>query len=200
MKAAVPLVALLCFAPSAAIAAPIIWAELIHQGTRNTHALVFTGQYDVYTLYAHNPTDFPATSLELTLEGSSFLNLADRTFVAGAELPTVFGFETPDTFFVLPDGVDPADVRAVNVEDTSTRLSAAYTVAGGAELIPAMGSAPIATITVPSGTDVSNFRAVSPIGRAAVAGVLYAVWSTPEPTSAVLAGLALAAATQRRRS
>lgn len=166
-----------------------LYAQLVLvDAGRTTNDLITTEAFDVYRIDAFNPNNLPATSLELDLSGD-FLGFGDTTFKAGPENPVIFGFEAPDTFFVVPDGTDPVDVLAVEVEDSSTRLAASFTVAGGAELVPGGGvPTPIVTLSVPSGTEI-NFR--SPIGRAAIAGVFVCISCVPEPTAGVLALLTL---------
>lgn len=166
-----------------------------------TNDFITPNPFDVYRLNFFNPNDMPVTSLEINLPGD-FLGLGNTTFKAGPENPVLFGFEAPDTFFVLPDGVDPSDVLAVNTVDTSTRLASSFTVAGGADLVPAKGSAPIATISVPAGVP---FERPEVLGRAAIGGVFVNLLTLvehprciPEPTAGVLACLALAGAAVRR--
>lgn len=183
-------------------AAEAITTKLVQlKANATTNALVYAGEFDVYSIVASNPNAAAATSLELSLGGTDMLGLADRTFKVGANNPLVFGFEAPDSFFVLPAGVDPADVLAVNTVDTATSLATSYTVAGGAELIPAGGvDVPIVTISVPAGT---AWELPEVLGRAAVSGafesVVGATVDIPEPTTVMLAGLALVGFAARRK-
>lgn len=174
----------------------VLTTELVHKDGSTT-PLLYEGLYDVYVVLAKNPNEAPVTSLELEFVGD-FLNLAGLTFKPGPDFPIPFGFEAPDTFFALPLDVDLAKVLAVDVEDTDTRLAASYTIAGGAELIPAGGVLePIATLSVPADTvlDVSRFG-----GRAVIGGEFVPVGVIPEPAGATLVFLSIAGwATKRRR-
>lgn len=172
---------------------------LIEAG-RTINDLLNAEPYDVYEFVVTNFNGTAASSVELQLDGD-FLNLGDTTFKVGAENPMIFGFEAPDSFFVLPDGVDPADVLAVNVEDSSTRLAASYTIAGGAELIPANGSVTLATLSTPAGAEPSirfipgrAFFGVSFVGRICFPTCI------PEPSAGVMACAAILGALARRRS
>lgn len=179
---------------STAIARPsnILLPELVLVGAgRTTNDLVTPDPFDVYEVVISNPYDQAVTSLELSFPGENLLGFGDTTFKAGADNPVIFGFEAPDAFFVLPDGTDPADVLAVEVEDSSTRLAASYTVAGGAELIPGGTSATVATISILSG---SQIELPAFLGRAVLGGEFapvghgfYFLPCVPEPTAGLLA-------------
>lgn len=181
---------------ASAHAAPIVATLQQTQAGATTSPFVFDGQFDTYIVVADNPNDEAVTSLELSLDVPNALNLADITFKAGSDNPIVFGFEAPDTFFVVPGSVDVADVLAVDTTDDGAVLRSSFTVAGGAELIPGMGSATIATINVPAGSPV---ELPLELGRAAIGGQFETVVSIPEPTTVMLAGLALAGFAARRR-
>ena len=173
---------------ASATAAPLPYSLNLVASQQTTNAFVYDGEFDVYNVEVSNPNDAPATSLELTLPLTDAINTVDNNnFSNSADLPVVFGFTAPDTFFVIPSDQLVADVLAVEVEDSDSILSAGFTVAGGAELVPAQGSAIVATIAVPTGVAV-DLPVV--IGEAAVGGMLEIV-GVPEPTTALLAGLSL---------
>lgn len=166
---------------------------------RTTNDLVYSSPFDVYEIVATNPNVGAVTSLEIDLAGN-FLGTGLTAFKTGAANPVIFGFEAPDSFFVLPEGTDPADVLAVNTVDTSTQLATSYTVAGGADLIPGGGvPTTIVTVSVPAGTpyDLPLF-----FGRAAIGGVFVDLGCgiCPEPGAGVLAMLATLGAWSRRRA
>lgn len=188
-------IAMVCGMVSPSLGAAITTKLVLQKSAATTNALVYPGEFDVYSVVATNPNDAPATSLELNVDFPGKLDLADRTFKAGPENPLVFGFEAPDTFFVLPAGTDPADVLAVNTIDTPTGIGSSFTVAGGAELIPALGEAPILTVSVPTGT-VLELPEV--LGRAAVRGQFEEVLGIPEPSAFVLAALGAFGFARRR--
>lgn len=186
-----------------------IYFELVPvQAGATTSPFVTPDPYDVWELVVTNPNPSPATSIEFAVEGP-FLGTADTTFKVGSDIPVVFGFDAPDTFFVLPDGVDPADVLAVDVEDSATRLAASYTVAGGAELLPGGGvSTTLATLSTPAGANVINDSNLVG-GRAVVDGEFVCIGNlgfqgfcarqeVPEPAGALLAAVASIFARLRR--
>lgn len=193
------------FATAAILAAATaVQAQLVDIETRlvpiktgaTTNDLVTPDPFDVWEIVATNNNAGAATSVEIDLAGD-FLGFGDTTFKAGSENPVIFGFEAPDSFFVLPAGTDPADVLAVNTTDSSTQLATSYTVAGGADLIPGGGAeTTIATISLPAGT---AFELPMVYGRAAIGGVFTDIVGIPEPTSVLLAGLAMVGFVARRR-
>lgn len=199
---------LLVASPAAAQFEPIQLCVDVLRDQR-TNALVLGEEFDIWTVSASNPNAQDVTSLSLEFTGQDFLGTGGVLFKNGAENPIVFGFEAPDAFFVVPDGFDPPLILAVDSEDSSTRLAASYTIAGGGALIPAGGAlTPIATISVPSGTPFSladNFAS----GNSAIGGQFVDFFALPdhegcipEPTAAAtgLLALAIAGSTLLRRS
>ena len=166
-----------------------------------TNALITDEVFDVWGVYANNPNAGAATSLELTFAGD-FFDLGGTTFLNNQSdpgNPQVFGNEAPDALFVLPDAVDPADVLAVETTDSTSLLTSSYTVAGGADLIPGSSeNVPVAVISVVSGT-AFDIQDIFQEGRAAIGGEFATVVAVPEPTTALLAGLALVGFVARRK-
>ena len=162
------------------------------------------GEYDVYQITAENPNAADATSLELSLNASDFGGAfiqaasASETVKGGAELGDVLGFENPDSFFVVPAGPDILLAPGTGV-DTANQLAGSFTVAGDTALIPAGGSAVIATIAVPGDTPTLAAVPNLVLGRGAVAGEFVNVVMIPEPAAALLAGLAVVGFVARRR-
>jgi hypothetical protein len=157
---------------------------------------------DVYNLVAANPNPYPVSSIGLSLNGD-FINLGlpSMAFKAGAELPTLGPNKVAETFFVVPD---PSKVLAVGTIDSNGSLASNYTTQGGATLIPAQGSSVVAVLSLAAGSPFPSMAGWT--GNAAINGVLEPGWifltslpPFPEPTSGVLAGLALVGAAARRR-
>jgi hypothetical protein len=152
---------------------------------------------DVYEVVVFNPNDDDATALEIALFGD-FVNqgvpsIAFRRHDSD-RLPWLGLNLVADTFFILPSGADFP--LAVDIVDTNAQLSASWTVAGDVALAPAAGSAIVANISVPTGVpiDMSNWS-----GRAVVDGRFEEIRFIPEPTSALIAGLALVSFVMRRK-
>lgn len=152
---------------------------------------------DVYHFVVGNyANDFPATSLSIDLRGSFInMNTSPISFKSNNSLPTLGGPNTvADTYFVVPDA---SKVLAVRTIDSSTQLASSYTTQGGATLIPARGEAVVAVLSVLAGSAPPRFPYLP--GYAVVNGALERIAALPEPTTCVLAGLALVGAVARRR-
>lgn len=143
---------------------------------------------DVYDVIVSNSNDGDATSLELALIGD-FQNFGTRTFNPDGELQMLGPNTVADSFFVV------ANELAVEPVDQDGVLSASYTISGGGVLVPAGGEALVAVVTVPTGVSI---EAALSGGRAAIGGAFEAVQFIPEPSTAILAGLALVGFAARR--
>jgi hypothetical protein len=155
---------------------------------------------DVYHLIVENPNAFPATSLALNLTGP-FVNLGAPavSFRNSAELPALGPNKVAESFFVIPTDKTIAQVLAVNTQDSNGVLSTSFTIQGGANLIPAGGSSVVAVLSIPVGSSLPSRFSWS--GEAVVNGVLQRIeFRGPEPTSCVLAGLALMGAAVTRHA
>ena len=150
---------------------------------------------DIYHLTIENFGASNVTSLELVLPGN-WLNLSvpPFSFKDSPDIPMLGPNTVAETFFVLPPGTTPL---AVDVVDTSSQLSAAYTVAGSTPLVPAMGSSVVAVLSVLTGeeVDLSGF-----LGQAAVEGQgdLEPIVCIPEPSGATLLIVATVGLARRR--
>jgi hypothetical protein len=153
---------------------------------------------DIYHVVIENPNASATTSVGLTLDGS-FINLGAPavSFRNSAALPTLGPNKVAESFFVIPADKTTAQVLAVNTEDTAGVLSTSFTIQGGANLIPAGGSSILAVLSVAAGSPEPS--QLNWTGNGAVNGVLEAIQFIPEPTTCVLAGLALVGAAARRR-
>jgi hypothetical protein len=153
---------------------------------------------DVYHVVVENPNAILADSIGLSLTGE-FQNFASAplTFKANTSLPTLGPNTVAETFFVVPN---PATILGVNTVDSSTALASNFTSQGGGNFIAAGGSSILAVLSVPTGSPALTGAGWT--GNAAVGGVLETISFAPvipEPTTCVLAGLALAGAAARRR-
>ena len=99
------------------------------QTNKTTNPLVYNGAYDSYTFQVESfsPLDaskYDSVGLYFSSSTSSFLETGSTTFLQVASNPTVFGFEAPDTFFVLPAGFHGTPLSVV---DTNSTLSVVFT-------------------------------------------------------------------------
>ena len=190
MKRFVALAAVLTIA-GAAQAELMGRAELISSNVATFDPSIFAPgpNVDVYHVIVDNGFAADVTSVELLLPGQWLnLNASDLTFKNGTGLPTLGPNLVAESFFVVPEGRTPAQILPVNVEDSDTTLGAAYTLQGGGVFVPASGSAVLAVLSVPTGAAVDQL-AFS--GAGVVSGAREVINFIPEPTAAVLAGLAL---------
>lgn len=160
---------------------------------------------DAYHVELTNPNRAAVSSLQLELVGD-WLNYSSGgvSLRAEAALPVLGPFRVAETYFVYP-GDAPAAPLAVEVVDTDELLSASYTFSGDQALIEAGETTVVAVLSVPAGADaVSGLLPV--FGRAVVDGVFECVGypgdcfplvQHPEPSTLVLASLALAAVCRR---
>lgn len=151
---------------------------------------------DVYHLEVTNPNSILADSIGLSLTGE-FQNFAAAplTFKNNTSLPTLGPNTVAETFFVVPN---PATILGVNTVDSSTALASNFTAQGGGNFVAAGGSSILAVLSVPAGSLEPSMQGWT--GNAAVGGVLEDIqFGIPEPTTCVLAGLALVGAATRRR-
>lgn len=171
--------------------------NLMESVTPTPLVFIFPGTFDIYTVEATNPNADPITALDLRIEsdpdGFGFYSQAGISFQQGTETTVVFGFLAPDTFFVLPDGVDPPEVCVGSCAiDTPEELAASF-----ATSIPGGATEPIIVIAVAENDPVS-LPAI--LGTATVGGERVNVVAVPEPTAAAIAALSLLAwVTPRRR-
>jgi hypothetical protein len=165
---------------------------------------------DVYHVSLCNCNPLPVRSLQLGFESNFVNNNGDFgiTFKETADLPALGPFVVADSFFVVNE--DPSLVLAVAnyTVDDGDMLQAAYTLAGPANLIPSMAERVVAVLSVPAGSsalDSSIVRgALTDIDGQFLDSVVFRLdnntpCSIPEPTTCVLAGLALVGAAGRRR-
>jgi hypothetical protein len=136
--------------------------------------------------------NYDSLSLDFHAAAGTFFTLGPTTFKSGASNPTVFGFEVPECFFVLPPGAAPLAGTQI---DTASELQSDFTTAGGLPLIPASGErVPVAFFSVKSGTGF-GVRSSYPFPALAVhaGGAPQDIFAedSPEPSSIVLAGLAI---------
>lgn len=157
----------------------------------------FSPVADVYAIKAENsldqgiiaigldftPEDFGVSTF-LVVEGG-FLYPSDLAFQG--VLPEFRGFPIVDSFVVLPEGLDPLAATAVF---EPTRIFANYTTAGGTLVMPG-SSATIAHVSVPAGEIPSLPNRLGSVVFADTVTTA-CLGCIPEPSSALLAGLALA--------
>lgn len=180
--------------------------ELVSEG-RQTNALIYDGLFDVYHITAVNPNDAPVTSLdiEITSEqlGAELIQTVRLAIKPGPDFWVPFTSSVPETFFVVPEHTGPADILVApgTLEDSPTRLAAAFTVVGTTPLIPGYGvPTVIATISVASGSSLRN----PCLGRGVIEGAFVDVGipingdCVPEPSAIILMGLAAAVFASRR--
>lgn len=187
----------LCFVATAALAAPLAGSVALVQSGVDTFdpGTFLPGTIvDVYEVTVENPNAGDATSLEFAFPGDWVNNQSGGlTFQDSNALPVLGPYTVADTFFVLPTGTSDL---AVDIVDDNTMLQASYTVEGEVALVPAGGSVVVAVLSVPTGGEVD---AASFVGAAAIGGELEEVLFIPEPSTALLAGLALVGFLARRK-
>lgn len=195
-----------------ALVAPTANAALMGsfvEGAKNV-AVVDPGTFqpsspvDLYEVRVENGLTSPVAALEFRIEGTFVNNPAASgvAFKEGTSLPAFGPFSLADTFFVLPAGSAASNLPAPGqTVDTSGVLAAAWTLAGAPRLIPAGETYTVAVLAVPAGAaapDASNIA----LSRAAVDGAFAEITFgevIPEPTTCILAGLALVGVAARRR-
>jgi hypothetical protein len=126
---------------------------------RTANSLVYPNQFDTWefqlrSLPGSNPAkNYDTLSLNFTSSSGAFLTLGNTTFKNGSVNPVIFGFEAPDSFFVLPPG---RTQLAATQTDTATNLQSDFTTQGGAVLVPSTGlRTTVAAFSVPTGTKLS---------------------------------------------
>jgi hypothetical protein len=124
------------------------------QTNKTTNPLVYNGAYDSYTFQVESfsPLDaskYDSVGLYFSSSTSSFLETGSTTFLQVASNPTVFGFEAPDTFFVLPAGFHGTPLSVV---DTNSTLSVVFTPQDWISLVPVGPYTNVAYFSVPAGT------------------------------------------------
>lgn len=161
---------------------------------------------DVWAFSLTNETDSDINAITLTLNAADFgaeawlqtdggfYNPSELTFGPGA-LPEFRGFPITDTFVVLPEGLDP--LAAVQ-EFGDDRINTSYTVSGGI-LVGAGETVTVAHLSVAAGTDLMMPRDEGVTGSVVdLLSVQSPIVGIPEPTSAILVGLALVGFAARR--
>ncbi len=161
---------------------------------------------DVYGFQLSNGGDLDVNAIGLTLnaadlglstffvDSTSFANPSDLTF-EGA-LPTFRGAPITDSFVVLPGDLGPLEVNSIF---ENGRIDTNYTTAGGI-LVPAMSEVIVAHLSVPAGE-----VPMMPSEPGATGSVVFTDTTTapilgiPEPSTALLAGLALVGFVARRK-
>lgn len=154
---------------------------------------------DVYHLVVENPNPHPVTSLSLSLTSDgAFINqgVPNLSFRNSVRSPLLGPNVVAESYFVIPSNLSTALVLAVNTVDTADLLATNYAIQGGAELIPAGGSSVVAVLSIVTGSAVPDMSGW--MGQAVINGVLERIAFIPEPTTGVLAGLALVGAARRR--
>ena len=184
------------FAATSAFAAPLSGSlTTLALGVAATDPTTFAPvAADFYAVTVDNPNAADATSITLSLpHTAAAIGLQTRD---GAAVPPTGGpFTFADSFFVSPTGT-ATDLLGVAQTDSAVLLEGSYTIAGGGVFVLAGGSADLAVLAVPAGTPVDPL-ALS--GEAAVGGVLEPINFIPEPSTALLAGLALVGFVARRK-
>lgn len=176
---------------SASQAAIIGSFELLEAG-KTTNALVYPNPFDTWT-FSVLSDEGNVTSFDIDFLGN-FLNTNPPTTIRNlpATNPTVFGFEAPETFALIPQGAAPLLGASV---DTNARLYVSYTTAGGLVIAPNGVKTPVAFFSVPVGTQLSNETmvagSVGVIGGVRVPITFGTTPEIPEPSTIALAGLAL---------
>jgi hypothetical protein len=136
------------------------------ESNKDTNDLVYPGLFDTYA-FELETNDGIVDALELDFTGN-FLQAGGTTFKPGAANPIVFGFEAPDTFFILPPG---AAQLAANVSDTATELRAAWTTEGALPIVPGNGTkTPVAFFSLAAGSPAPTFAALE-VGKALIGGI-----------------------------
>lgn len=174
--------------------------DLVQSGVATFNSDLTPGPaVDVYHVTVSNPNASDATAFNMSLTSAGLFvnnNPGGLTFSqTGTDLPAIATFTFGESFFVLPAG----QILSVGDVDTASELATDVTLAGTTALIPGSGSAVVAVLSVPAGTqlDQSGFS-----GNAAVDGAFSAITFgevIPEPSTALLAGLALVGFVARRK-
>jgi hypothetical protein len=136
---------------------------------RTTDPLVYSGAFDIYLFeLASNSKNYDALSLSFRTPSNTFLNTSSLGISAYSSLsgdlanPSAFGFESPDSFIVIPDGVTPLFATRSDGDDF---LQADYATIGGVTLVPDNGTrVPAAFFSVPAGTPLSSLDFISGAG------------------------------------
>lgn len=164
---------------------------------------------DVWGLSVTNGETQPVTSVSVRLNGPFVNNnsASGVTFKVGTGLPRIGPFPQADTFFVLPTGGLQNLVVTPGTIDSDGVLAAEFSTSDGSPLIPAGSSQILVAYSVPAGSpfvpldeivDCGCFKS----GDEVLPGTIYleiSLLACPEPTTCVLAGLALVGAAARRR-
>jgi hypothetical protein len=101
--------------------------------TGKTHPMVLIGPWDTWVFEVQSDDlNYDALELHFTAPTGGFLNNGGETFRNTATPPVTFGFETTDTFFIVP----PGQVFDAITEDTPTTLRSAFAVAGAITIVP----------------------------------------------------------------
>jgi hypothetical protein len=156
---------------------------------------------DEYRVALLNSGDVAVSALQLRFEGN-FVNNNTASGVSFSARTTFQSITAPfslaDSFFVAPLGEFgtflPAPGQTI---DNGSVLAATYTLSGPPRLIPAFSTRTVAVLAVPAGSPPPGYHTLT--YGAAIIGDELVVFKAPEPTTCVLAGLALVGAAARRR-
>jgi hypothetical protein len=161
---------------------------------------------DVYHVSLCNCLSTAIGSLEARFVGDFVNNesVLGLTFKETPDLPMLGPNIIADTYFVTNE--DLSSLLALQPVDDGSTLYAAYTFAGAAEVVPVNEERVIAVLTVLAGSPALTSANVDLL-RTAVGGVFGPdpvfgagpFTCIPEPTTCVLAGLALVGPAARRR-
>ena len=193
----------LAFVASAAVAAPLAGSVALTQSNAplfdfNTFSFV---NGDVYTVSVTNPAennDVSAIGLDLPNAAGTYLNNGN-TAVNPGPLAVAGPNSVADTVFISP--VPTADLLGAGLVDTASQFTVNYAIAGGGVFVPSGATVAVASLVVPAGSAAPDFSAFAgnvefTLGTGQAGEPIQFI---PEPSTALLAGLALVGFVARRK-
>ena len=168
----------------------------------NTFAFV---NADVYTVTVENPNTSAIIAIGLDLPNAAGTYLNNGNTATNPGPLVVAGMNSvADTVFISP--VPTADLLGTGIVDTASQFTVNYAIAGGGVFVPANGgTAAVASLVVPTGATL-DFTAFSGTAwfeldeNSMPTFPGQAIFDLiPEPSTALLAGLALVGFVARRK-
>lgn len=166
-------------------------------------------EVDVYNVVVTNPNAFNVYtfSLDLPSEGAPYFA---STQSVGTGFPQLGPFTVADSFFLRNAAAPGGAVNPIGIADSASGLSGTVTVLaadptnGNAPVddaariaVGAGGTSALAVLAVPAGSSAITGASFS--GTAVIDGSLEQIVFIPEPSTALLAGLALVGFVARRK-